>query len=171
MAGDRRRPAEPTRTRRPAPRAGSPARSTDRSRRALERVDGPRGEREGRAVVAARRRRQVRLKRIGVLAAVTVLLLGVGVVVASPWRSVREQGAEAAEAEERLAELKAQRAEAQRQYQELTTDEAIERKAREELGLVEPGEEAFSTVPNAVDPAGLPAQWPFTGVEAALGAG
>ena len=170
MAGDRRRPAEPAHLRvvlppvSPPPlhrpvAAGVSSASTDRA------VNGT-----GPSWPLARRR-QIRLKRIGVLAAVTVLLLGVGVVVASPWRSVREQGAEAAEAEERLAELKAQRAEAQRQYQELTTDEAIERKAREELGLVEPGEEAFSTVPNAVDPAGLPAQWPFTGVEAALGAG
>lgn len=114
---------------------------------------------------------QRRVRRIGVAVAAFVLLAGAAFVAGSPWRSVRAQDAETAAAEAELAELEAQQAEVRRQHERLTTDAEIERKAREELGLVMPGEEAFSTVPVPVDPAGLPPVWPFTGVEQALGSG
>ncbi|MBX3312981.1 MAG: septum formation initiator family protein [Actinobacteria bacterium] len=116
------------------------------------------------------RRRQRRLRRIGLVAAALVLVVGAVVVAGSPWRSVRAQQAEAAAADAELAALKAEQAEVEREYQLATTDAEIERQARE-AGMVKPGEEAFSTVPVPVDPAGLPPVWPFTGVEQALGAG
>lgn len=143
----------------------------DASRRALARVDGPRGQRQGRAAVEAQQRTRRRLRRIGIAAAAVLLLVGVGLVAGSPWRSYRDQQAEAREVDARLAEIEAQRAEVKAKHDLLTTEAEIERKAREELGLVRPGEEAFAVVPEPVDPAGLPAVWPFTGVEQALGNG
>lgn len=118
-----------------------------------------------------REERQRRFRRIGVAVAVLVLVAGAAVVAGSPWRSVRAQDAEAAEAEAELAALKDQQADVVAQYELATTDAEIVRNAREDFGWVLPGEEAFSTVPLPVDPAGLPPVWPFTGVEQALGTG
>jgi cell division protein FtsB len=148
-----------------------PPGSSDASRRALARVDGPRGQRDGRATVEARRDHRRRLRRVGIAAAVVLLLVGVGLVAGSPWRSYREQQAEGRTVDATLAAIEAERAEVEAKHDLLTTEAEIERKAREELGLVRPGEEAFAVVPEPVDPAGLPAVWPFTGVEQALGNG
>lgn len=173
----------PTSRRPPAKRAGTatsgprrPATNRPRtaptaSKRALGRVDGPRGQRDGRAVEVARQRRQRLLKRLGLGAAAVLLLVAVVLVAGSPLRNVRDQQAENAAAAAELAELEAEEAELMRQIAELRDEAEIERKAREELGLVRPGEEAFSYVPDPVDPAGLPPTWPFTGVEQALGSG
>lgn len=118
-----------------------------------------------------RRAPRRRARRAGIAAAVVLLLVGVALVAGSPWRSYRDQQAEARSADAELAAIEAERAEVKAKQELLDTDAEIERKAREELGLVMPGEEPFGVVPTPVDPAGLPAVWPFTGVEQALGRG
>ncbi|MCB0977285.1 MAG: septum formation initiator family protein [Acidimicrobiales bacterium] len=150
------------RDRRPAPKD---------SRRALSRVDGPRGVRDGKSVEQARERRQRTVKRLGIGAAVLLLVACVGLVVSSPWRSGQDQRAEESRAVAERDDVRAELTATKRKVAEATTDVAIERRAREELGWVMPGEEAFAVVPAPVDPAGLPDAWPFTGVEQAIAAG
>lgn len=74
-----------------------------------------------------------------------------------------------AEAELRQAESEAEvAAEAKAKLQ---SPAEVERRAREELGYVKPGEEAYTVLPSASDPIGLPDGWPFAGVEGALRGG
>jgi cell division protein FtsB len=116
-----------------------------------------------RAKVVARRRLVAGL-------IVTVLLAGFLVFAVFPTRTFFQQRRDAAAAEAELAKVKAERAEVQREKHRLQTDAEIARRAREELGMVEPGEEAYDILPTPVAPIGLPPGWPFTGVERVLGA-
>ncbi|HRW39675.1 MAG: septum formation initiator family protein [Acidimicrobiales bacterium] len=116
------------------------------------------------AKVRARRRAMAGLV-VGVLF-VGVLLFGV-----FPTRQWFDQRRETADAEAELAAVRAERAEVAKEQERLQTPEEIERIAREDFGMVEPGEEAYNILPAPVDPIGLPEGWPFTGVERAFGAG
>ena len=109
-------------------------------------------------------------RRILVGLAGLVLLVGVLLVAVFPTRTWWDQRAETAEAERELAEVTAERERVQRLTETLKTPEEIARLARQELGYVNPGEEAFSVLPTPVEPIGLPEGWPFTGVERAFGA-
>lgn len=122
-------------------------RSTPRRRPAAR----PKASRSGRRVAA------------GLAASfVLVLVLLVGVFPTRQWLSQRD------ELGERRSELARQEAEGQ-QLQEriavLQTEEEVERMARDEFGMVRPGEEAFRVLPPAVDPVQLPDTWPFAGAE------
>lgn len=115
------------------------------------------------AKVRARRRALVGL-------AVLVLFVGVLLVAVFPTRTWWDQRSETAEAEAELAEVRAERERTAALIETLETPEEIARRAKEELGYVNPGEEAFAILPAPVDPIGLPDGWPFTGVERAFGA-
>ncbi len=101
--------------------------------------------------------------------ALTVVFLGVLVVAVFPTRTWLDQRRDTKTAEAQLATLQSERARIAREATRLDTDEEIEKEARAG-GYVMPGEEAYSVLPAAVDPVGLPEVWPFTGVERALGA-
>ena len=115
------------------------------------------------AKVRARRRALVGL-------AVLILFVGVLLVAVFPTRTWLDQRAETADAEAELAEVQAERERVARLTETLETPEEIARRAKAELGYVNPGEEAFSILPAPVEPIGLPSGWPFTGVERAFGA-
>ena len=135
----------------------------------MERVDGPRGQRDGDAVVQRRERRGGRARLIRFLAPL-VLLVGVTLVAVFPMQNLRNQRAATADARAELAEVKAERERVQQEAALLETDEEIERRAREDYGYQRPGEEIYNVLPSPTDPIGLPETWPFTGVERALGA-
>jgi len=102
---------------------------------------------------------------------VGVLFVGVLLFGVFPTRQWFDQRRETADAEAELAAVRAERAEVAKEQERLQTPEEIERIAREDFGMVEPGEEAYNILPAPVDPIGLPEGWPFTGVERAFGAG
>jgi len=101
---------------------------------------------------------------------VTVLLVAVLLFAVFPTRTWLAQRRETAAAQEELRELRAQRATAKAMRDKLETDEYIEQQAKEQLNMVNPGEEAYNILPAPTDPIGLPEGWPFTGVERVFGA-
>jgi cell division protein FtsB len=101
---------------------------------------------------------------------VTVLLVAVLLFAVFPTRTWLAQRKETTSAQQELADLKAKRAATDAAKKRLETDEYIEQQAREELGYVHPGEEAYNILPAPTDPIGLPDGWPFTGVERVFGA-
>lgn len=101
---------------------------------------------------------------------VTVLLVGVLLFAVFPTRSWLAQRSETATAQQELDDLKAQSAKVTAEQKKLRTAEEIERRAKEELGYVNPGEELYPILPAPTDPIGLPEGWPFTGVERVFGA-
>ena len=103
----------------------------------------------------------VRLRRV-VWPAVFLAAFVVFIVVAVfPTRTYLAQRASTAEAETRLATVEEQNRQLAERVEALGTDEEIERLAREEYGLVMPGEEAYHILPPAEDPVDLPDVWPF----------
>ncbi len=109
-------------------------------------------------------------RRAIVGAAITVLLVAVLLFGILPTQDWFDQRRETRQTEAELAEVRAEKAEVERQQQLLETDAEIERRAKEDLGMVEPGEEAYNILPAPTDPIGLPEGWPFTGVERVFGA-
>jgi cell division protein FtsB len=102
---------------------------------------------------------------------VTVLLAGVLVFAVFPTRTWLRQRDDTARVSAELAEVRAERAEVEAARDRLLTREEIERRAKEEHGMVNPGEESYSILPAPGEPIGLPEGWPFAGVERALGTG
>lgn len=143
-------------------RAGKRANS-----RAMSRVDGPRGRRDGQGEEARRRKMRTRA-RIMVGVAVTVLLVGVLFVAVLPTSTFLDQRSDTDRLEAELAEIEAERAAVADEIERLGTDSEIEAQARRN-GYVQPGEEAYNVLPTPIDPIGLPEVWPFTGVEEAMG--
>jgi cell division protein FtsB len=101
---------------------------------------------------------------------VTVLLVAVLLFAVFPTRTWLAQRKETSAAQQELQELQAKRATTSAMKKKLTTDEYIEQQAKEQLNMVNPGEEAYNILPAATDPIGLPEGWPFTGVERVFGA-
>ncbi len=144
-------------------RAG--ARSTegsDRSRRAQG------GDRErpiaARAFVACRRAigRGLSALVFPVLAAgivSCVMLIGM-----FPARSYVEQKEVIGSAQAHLAQLTAENRRAADELARLNTDTEIEQVAREQYGLVRPGEEVYHVMPAPQDPIAVPDAWPFDGM-------
>ncbi|CAN5294302.1 hypothetical protein BH20ACT3_BH20ACT3_14490 [soil metagenome] len=102
------------------------------SRRALARVDGVRGRRDGKAVEhRARNRARNRSRRrfMGALAA-AVLLVGVLFVAAFPTSTYLTQRAAISDAEADLAEVREERERMEREADRLTTRPEIEKRAR-----------------------------------------
>jgi len=112
---------------------------------------------------AARARRPGRRLAAGL--AVSVALVGfllVGVFPTQDWLSQRdERRAKQAELDAIEAEGKAY----EERIAELKSPEEIERQAREEYGMIEPGETVFGILPPAAAPVDLPETWPFGGAE------
>ena len=145
--------------RKPAAKAG-----TGRSdRQALGKVDGPRGQRDGRGADARRRRARTR-RRLAGLAVSTVLVVGVLFAAGFPLRTYLTQRASTRKAEAQLREVQAERKAADDERKKLDTPEGVEKRARD-LGYVKPGEQSYEILPGRTDPIGLPPGWPFTGVE------
>jgi cell division protein FtsB len=109
-------------------------------------------------------------RRALVVAAVTVILLGVLVFAVFPTRTWWQQRQETAELEAELADVRAELAQVNEEQERMQTPAEIERRAREDFGYVNPGEEAYNILPAPAEPIGLPEGWPFTGVERAFGA-
>jgi cell division protein FtsB len=109
-------------------------------------------------------------RRVLVGAAVTVILLGVLLFAVFPTRTWWQQRQETAELEAELADVRAELAAVNDEQDQMQTPAEIERRAREDFGYVNPGEEAYNILPAPAEPIGLPEGWPFTGVERAFGA-
>ena len=154
------------------PAAKKPAGRSDAKagRTALSRVDGARGQREGRGRVQARAKAQSR-RRLGGAVAATVVAVGVLYVVAFPAQTLWTQRTATTKAEAEFSDLQAQRLSAKRKADLLTTPAQIEKLAREIYGFQHPGDEVYNVLPGPTEPTGLPTTWPFTGVERALSGG
>ena len=91
------------------------------------------------------------------------------IVAVFPTRTYLAQRASTAEAETRLATVEEQNRRLEERIEALGTDEEVERLAREDYGLVMPGEEAYHILPPAEDPVDLPDVWPFARLDDRLG--
>ncbi len=91
----------------------------------------------------------------------------VGIIPTRTYLDKRDQ-IDTASAE--LAQLEADNAELQAQLDRLDDDAEIERLAREEYGLVKPGEEVYRVMPAPEDPIAVPDTWPFDQLRRRLGA-
>lgn len=89
------------------------------------------------------------------LAAVVVLFVAV-----YPTQALLDQQREARESNAELRAVESENAELGERIAELQTDAAIEQLARDEYGLVYPGEEAYAVLPG--DGPTYPRLWPFT---------
>ncbi len=109
-------------------------------------------EREQREVDPALRRRK-RLRLLAYTAAVLVGLGLAGLAVQAPLRSLVAQNERLDNVREEIAVLDRENEELDTRVTDLGTDAMIERLAREELGLVRPGEDAIVLVPpGSLDP-------------------
>lgn len=89
------------------------------------------------------------------LAAVVVLFVAV-----YPTQALLDQQSESRETAADLRAVEAENLELEQRVAELQTDAAIEQLARDEYGLVYPGEQAYAILPGS-GPA-YPRLWPFT---------
>jgi cell division protein FtsB len=110
-------------------------------------------------------------RRHGRFAIGGVAVLVVGALVAAlfvlPVRAWLGQRRALAEAEEQLDVIWRENKRLEGVYDELQTDEVIEQQAREQFGLIKPGELALSVLP-APAATGLPTGWPYDQVQAIL---
>ncbi len=93
---------------------------------------------------------------------VLVLVLLLGVFPTRQWLDQRD------ELRDRQAELARQQEEQEQLEQRiavLQTEEEVERMARDEFGMVRPGEDPYRVLPPAVPPVDLPDAWPFAGAD------
>lgn len=102
-----------------------------------------------------------------VVAGLAVALVIVGGLF--PTRTYLAKRQEVAEAEARLAQLQADNAALEARVDALDSDAEIERLAREDYGLVKPGEEVYRIVPPPEDPVEIPEVWPFNQLRDDLG--
>src|SRR5262245_59638972 len=110
-------------------------------------------------------------RRRGRFAIGGVAVLVVGALVAAlfvlPVKAWLGQRRALAEAEEQLDVIWKENKRLEVVYDELQTDEVIEQQAREQFGLIKPGEQALSVLP-APAATGLPTGWPYDQVQAIL---
>lgn len=126
--------------------------------RAADVVRARRGEDEVSVDDEPRRRRLVPSVWAGVAA---VVLVGAMLLMVFPTRTWLQQRTDAAAAEQHLAEVEARNAELEARALRLQTAAEIERIAREQYGLIKPGEQPYAVLP-APAPAQLPVLWPYT---------
>jgi cell division protein FtsB len=105
-----------------------------------------------------RRRRLVPSMWFGVAA---VVVVGAMLLMVFPTRTWLQQRSDASAAEQRLAEVEARNKELEQKALRLQTAAEIERIAREQYGLIKPGEQPYAVLP-APAPAQLPTLWPYT---------
>ena len=147
---------DPRRRRPPARPAGGAKRPVAGKRPAARRPTA-------RTKAPAKRARPLSPTRLlGALIA-SALVAGFLLVAVFPTRTLLTQRADTAEARSQLAELEASNRQLTQRVAKLGTREEIERIAREEHGMVRPGEEAYAVLPRPEDPVVLPEVWPFVG--------
>ncbi len=76
-----------------------------------------------------------------------VIVVGLLFVVVFPVRALLDQRSALDRSNQRLTELRKERQRLERDAAELKTDAEVERVAREDLGMVRPGEQAYAPVP------------------------
>jgi len=108
------------------------------------------------------------MRRLIVPVLATALLLAVLVVGVFPTRRYLDQRAAIASASTDLQQQTATNDTLQAQADRLQTDQEIERQAREQYGLVKPGEEAYHVLPAPQDPLKVPDVWPFSRLQQRL---
>lgn len=100
-------------------------------------------------------------RRLLTTALVAVPMVGVLLVGVYPLDAWRHQEQELRSATRQLRELEKRRDELREEVRFLRSDEAVELLAREEYGLVRPGEEAYVVVDPPPPSVELPEVWPF----------
>jgi len=101
----------------------------------------------------------------------SVLLLGFLLFAVFPSGQWWQQRKDTAQVQADLDEVRAAKARVEQEQALLRTEAEIARRAKEEFGYVNPGEDAYNILPAPTDPIGLPAGWPFIGVERVFGTG
>ena len=81
----------------------------------------------------------------------------------------RDQGAELSMKQVELSQIENEYVDLEKREQKLYLPSEIEWLARQNFGLIKPGEEAFAVPPPAPEPVRLPSVWPFTYLAEALG--
>ncbi len=111
-------------------------------------------------------------RRRSVLAlAVSIVAVGVLFVAVFPTRAFLTQRADIAAAEASLRDLEQANADLEAHVDALRSDAEVERLAREQYGLVYPGEEAYALLPAPPPPLPVPDAWPFRSLRAAVQGG
>ncbi len=120
-------------------------------------------ETEGKGAGRPPRRRRLRARPVAWVwfAVGAVVLAGALLLMVLPTRTYLQQRSRAAALEHQLSEAEARNAELQARVTLLDTPAEIERIARQQYGLVKPGEQAYAVLPAAA-PTSLPALWPYT---------
>jgi cell division protein FtsB len=93
-----------------------------------------------------------------VTAAVLAAVLAIGII---PARAYLDQKQTIVESQDRLDTIAATNDELEAQVSRLGSDAEIEKVAREQYGLVKPGEEVYHILPTPQDPVAVPDAWPF----------
>jgi cell division protein FtsB len=102
---------------------------------------------------------------------VLVTAVAVGYVLFVPARSYLDQRQATDRTQDQLDALDEEIAELEQRAVELQDPAELERLAREEFNLVEPGEESFAVLPDPPQPLPIPSGWPFDVLRGAAAAG
>ena len=112
-----------------------------------------------------------RVRRVVGPALAAVVLLGVLFLTVFPTRTWLDQRASISASQAQLAELDGELAELDDRVAALDSPEEIEFLARDEYGMVRPGEESYRVLPAPAPPLQIPPGWPFTSGPAGEGEG
>lgn len=135
------------------------------SRRGRERRAAGRDEAKRTRSRPRSRREPTAGRRVLLGLAVSVVFVGFLLVGVFPTRTWLAQRDELGQKEAELAAIRAEEDDLEAQIDGLQDPEEIERIAREEFGMVYPGEKPYRMLPAPEDPVDLPDSWPFTGAE------
>jgi cell division protein FtsB len=108
------------------------------------------------------------MKRLIVPVLATAMLIAVLVVGVFPTRSYLSQRQAIASANADLQRVSQTNDTLQAEVARLQTNPEIERRARDQYGLVKPGEEAYHVLPSPQDPLKVPDVWPFSRLQQRL---
>lgn len=120
-----------------------------------------------------RERQLVRKRRFRVpltLLAVAIVAALAAAVFVLPVRDWWRQGDDLGQREQELVTLQEVNTRLQTEIDRLQTPAGVAEAAREELGMVEPGERRLSLVDRGNQPSALPAGWPYSVVTGIVGA-
>lgn len=140
----------------------SPPARRPAARRPAPRSKGPANKGRANKGRAKRPRTLTATRLLGALVG-SVLVVGFLLVAVFPTRTLLTQRSDTGKAQSQLAQLDAANRRLTQRIATLNTAEEIERIAREEHGMVKPGEEAYAVLPQPEDPVVLPEVWPFVG--------